>query len=40
MIFCRIEKEAVNLESNRDEWNKDWKAPNSYITKVAALNIR
>ena len=36
----KIEQGAVNIESNQDGWNKDWKAPNSYITKIASLNIR
>ena len=37
---CKIEQEAVNTERNRDEWNKNWKEMNSFIIKVASLNIR
>ena len=36
----KIEHGAVNIESNQDHWNKDWRAPNSYIRKIASLNIR
>ena len=36
----KIERDALNNVSNRDEWNQDWKMPNTYIRKIASLNIR
>lgn len=36
----KIEQEAINNISKRDQWNQDWKMKNSFILKIASLNIR